>query len=201
MFVQIIDGRTAQPQAVREAAQRWVRDLAPDAAGWLGSTVGVTADGRVIALARFASEDDARRNSDRPDQDKWWSELLSVLDGEPRVTESTDVAVMMMGNPDDAGFVQVIRGRSTDPRRMRDLMTPPDDFPSFRPDVLGDLTCVTGEELITFIYFTSEDEARQNEKKEPPAEAQAMMDEAMKLAAGEPEWFDLTDPMLHSPSS
>jgi hypothetical protein len=132
---------------------------------------------------------------------KWWSELLSVFDGDPRVTESTDVAVLMMGNPDHAGFVQVIRGRSTDRRRMRDLRTPPDDFPSFRPDILGDVTCVTGDELITSIYFTAEDEARQNEKIEPPAQAQAMMDEAMKLAAGEPEWFDLSEPLLYPPAS
>lgn len=201
MFVQVIDGRTSQPDAVREAVERWVRDLAPDAAGWLGSTTGTTADGRFIALARFATEEEARRNSDRPEQDKWWSDVMSSVDGEPRVVESTDVTVNMIGNPDDAGFVQVVRGRSTDPARMRELMTPPEDFSSFRPDVLGDVTVVAGGELITFIYFTSEDEARRNEKNEAPAEMRAAMEEAMKLAAGEPEWFDLPQPLLSAPSS
>ena len=33
-----------------------------------------------------------------------------------------------------------------------------------------------------------------------PPEMQAAMEEAMKLAAGEPEWFDLSSPILLSPS-
>jgi hypothetical protein len=154
----------------------------------------------MIALARFDSEEDARRNSDRPEQDKWWSDLVSLLDGEPRVAEGSDVTLTLLGNPDDAGFVQVVRGRTTDPARMRDLMSPPEDLRSLRPDVIGDVTLLAGDELISFLYFTSEEEARQNEKKEMPAEMQAAMDEAMKLAAGEPEWFDLTAPMLISPA-
>jgi hypothetical protein len=201
MFVQVIDGRTSQPDAVREVFERWVGELSSGATGWLGSTAGFTADGRVIASARFESEEDARRNSDRPEQGKWWSDLVSALEGEPRVTDSTDVTVTMIGNPDDAGFVQVVRGPSTDPARMRDLMSPPQDFSSFRPDVLGDVAVVSGQELIDFIYFTSEDDARRNEKKELPQEFQALMDEAMKLVAGEPEWFDLSQPILISPSS
>jgi hypothetical protein len=199
MFVQVIDGKTSRPEEVRAAMERWMDELAPEATGWLGSTTGVTSDGRVIALARFESEDDARRNSDRPEQDKWWSEMVCALSGEPRVVEGDDVTLNMIGNPDDAGFVQVVRGRSADPARMRELMAPPENFTSVRPDVLGDVTLVSGDELVTFIYFTTEDEARQNEKNEMPAEMLAAMDEAMKLAAGEPEWFDLSQPMLYAP--
>jgi hypothetical protein len=201
MFAQVIDGRTSQPDAVREVMERWVEELSPGATGWLGSTTGFTSDGRVIALARFDSEENARRNSDRPEQDKWWFDMMAVLAGEPRVVESSDITLNLIGNPDDAGFVQVVRGRSTDPARMRELMTPTEEFQSFRPDVLGDVTLVCGDELITFIYFTSEDEARQNEKNGVPAEMQATMDEAMTLVAGEPEWFDLSEPILLSPSS
>ena len=51
----------------------WVRDLAPDAAGWLGSTGGVTADGRAVAIVRFESAKAARANSDRPEQSDWWA--------------------------------------------------------------------------------------------------------------------------------
>ena len=53
MFVQIIQGKASDPEQLRAALDRWVRDLAPGAVGWLGSTGGVTEDGRFIALARF----------------------------------------------------------------------------------------------------------------------------------------------------
>ena len=66
MFVQIIQGTTSDPEGLRAAGDQWIRDLAPGAAGWLGSTSGVTEDGRSITVVRFESEEDARRNSDRP---------------------------------------------------------------------------------------------------------------------------------------
>jgi hypothetical protein len=53
MFVQVIQGRVADPARVKAALDRWAEELAPDAEGWLGSTAGVTDDGRFIALARF----------------------------------------------------------------------------------------------------------------------------------------------------
>ena len=56
MFVQVITGKTSQPAQVRAALDRWVEQLAPGATGWLGSTAGVTEDGRLVALARFESE-------------------------------------------------------------------------------------------------------------------------------------------------
>jgi len=36
---------------------RWIQELAPVALGWLGSTGGVTDDGRFIAVARFGSRE------------------------------------------------------------------------------------------------------------------------------------------------
>ncbi len=73
MFVQVINGRTSQPEALAEAFDRWKAELSPGATGWLGSTGGVTDDGTVIAVARFESEEAARANSARPEQDAWWS--------------------------------------------------------------------------------------------------------------------------------
>ena len=37
------------------------------------------------------------------------------------------------------------------------------------------------------VYFTSEAEAREGERKEPPPELQARMDELAALSVGEPE--------------
>ena len=46
----------------------WRRDVKPGAKGYLGSTSGITPDGRSITLARFESEAAARANSERPEQ-------------------------------------------------------------------------------------------------------------------------------------
>jgi hypothetical protein len=70
VFVQVIQGQVADAAKVRAAMDRWGQELAPGARGWLGSTAGVTEDGRFIALARFESEEAARRNSGRPEQDQ-----------------------------------------------------------------------------------------------------------------------------------
>jgi len=49
------------------------------------------------------------------------------------------------------------------------------------------------------LYFTSEAEAREGERKEPPPELKAQMEEMDKLSVGVPEFFDLKDPWLNSP--
>ena len=90
MFVQVIQGRVTDAAKVRAALDRWAEELAPGAAGWLGSTAGVTEDGRFIALARFESEEAARRNSDRPEQDRWWAETAQLLTGEATFKDSSD---------------------------------------------------------------------------------------------------------------
>ena len=55
MFVQVIQGRVSDKDKVREVLERWTTELGPTAKGWLGSTGGVTDDGRLIALVRFES--------------------------------------------------------------------------------------------------------------------------------------------------
>src|SRR5947209_3362479 len=138
MFIQVIQGRVSDAGQLRDAFDRWVQELAPGATGWLGSTGGVTEDGRFIALARFETEEDARRNSDRPEQDAWWSETSKLFTDEPTFKESTDVDLDMNGDPDTAGFVQVIQGRSSDPARAREIMNQDSSkWAEFRPDIIG----------------------------------------------------------------
>jgi hypothetical protein len=67
MFIQLIQGTIADADLLRRQTERWERELEPGAAGFLGSTSGVTPDGRAIILARFESEADARANRDRPE--------------------------------------------------------------------------------------------------------------------------------------
>ena len=122
MFVQIIQGKTSNPDALRAAVDRWMRDLAPGATGWLGSTGGVTEDGRFIEAVRFESEEAARRNSERPEQGEWWSQTEKLFDGAVTFRDSGDVTTDLSGDPDQAGFVQIMHGRSTDPDRAKQLM-------------------------------------------------------------------------------
>jgi hypothetical protein len=66
MFVQVIQGKVSDRAALRTAMDRWLSEVEPSSIGWLGSTGGVTEDGRFLLFARFASEEEAMRNSDRP---------------------------------------------------------------------------------------------------------------------------------------
>jgi hypothetical protein len=201
VFVQVMQGQVADAGTLRAALDRWAQELAPGAIGWLGTTAGVTEDGRFIALARFESEEAARRNSDRPEQDAWWTETAKLVSGEATFKDSSDVTVDVTGDPDDAGFVQVMQGRGSDPDRARELMA--QDSPAwaaFRPDIIG--TVAVGHEGGAYtmaVYFTSEEEAREGERKEPPPELQAQMEEMAALSVGEPEFFDLKQPWLYSP--
>jgi hypothetical protein len=108
MFVQVIQGQVTDAERAHAAFDQWVAEVAPGATGWLGTTAGVTEDGRFIALARFESAEAARTNSESPAQDAWWTEFSSVLDGDAIFRDSEDVVVDVQGEPDAAGFVQVM---------------------------------------------------------------------------------------------
>jgi hypothetical protein len=202
MFVQVIQGRVSDPAKVREQLDKWVADLAPGATGWLGSTGGVTDDGQAIALVRFESAEAAQANSDRPEQATWWEQGMAPLyDGEPVFHNSTNVELDMQGDPAQAGFVQVMQGRSTDNQRAGELMAAdPTDWQAFRPEVLGSMWLAHEDDGWSMaIYFTSEADARSGEQKEPPAEFQATMQELESLAVGETHYLDLKDPWLDAP--
>ncbi|MET1058930.1 MAG: hypothetical protein ABWX84_05005 [Nocardioides sp.] len=202
MFVQVIRGTVRDAPAMRRRLDTWLDELAPGAEGWLGSTGGVTADGQMVALARFESEEAARRNSDRPEQGAWWEETAALFSDEPVFRDSVSVDADTPGDPSAAGFVQVMQGRSTDPDRARELMAnDPTDWAAFRPDILGTLMVGHDEgEWTMAIYFTSEADAREGEKKEPPPEMVEIMKEMDSLSAGEPTFLDLTDPWLSGPA-
>ena len=201
MFMQVIKGRVADPARVKAALDRWAEELAPGAEGWLGTTAGVTEDGRFIAAARFESEDAARRNSDRPEQDRWWSETSRLFDGEPSFSDSSEVDVDTNGDPATATFVQVMQGRTSDPERARQMMADDStDWSAFRPDMLGSVAAGHDGGAYTMVmWFTSEAEAREGERKEPPPELKAQMEEMGSLSVGEPEFFDLKDPWMYAP--
>jgi hypothetical protein len=201
MFAQVIQGRTSDAAGLRAALDRWLEELRPGSIGWLGSTIGITDDGTFFALARFESAEAAARNSDRPEQGRWWEETSRLFDGEVTFGDSEDVTVDLQGDPDQAGFVQVMQGRVTDPARAKEVMAqlPDDVMAAYRPDVLGSVMINHEDGAWTqVIYFTSEAEARENERKEPPAELRNVMEEIGKLSVGEMTYLDLRQPLLQS---
>ncbi|GAB3258509.1 hypothetical protein [Nocardioides dilutus] len=201
MFVQVIQGEVADTEKARQRLESWVSELGPSAGGWLGSTGGVTDDGTLVLLARFESEDAARANSERPEQGEWWAETEKVFEGQPSFKDSLTVLSDCPGDPDTAGFVQVMQGQMSDPDRAAQMFGEDLDFSDYRPDILGRLLAThEGGAWTMAIYFTSEEDARAGEQKEPPPEMAQRMAELQELSVGPPTFHDLRDPWLHSPA-
>src|SRR3954466_13178348 len=117
MFVQVIQGKASDPAAMRTHVDSWAASVGAGAEGWLGTTGGVTDDGTSVAVVRFESEEAARRNSERPEQGEWWGQMASYYEGDPEFHDCTIVDVDTYGDPDRAGFVQVMQGKVSDARR------------------------------------------------------------------------------------
>ncbi|HYP22613.1 MAG TPA: hypothetical protein VEV43_03485 [Actinomycetota bacterium] len=199
MFAQIVQGRVTDPAGVRKQWDKWVEDVKPGAQGFLGSTGGVTAGGQFITIARFENEEAARANSDRPEQSAWWEETSQYVE-DPMFHDCTLVDVFGGGGSDDAGFVQVIQGKTKDVEKSRDLdarMEP--GMRDRRPDVIGGVNAWHPDNgrFTTFIYFTSEAEARAKEKEMANDESFGeYMQEMQELSDGEPKFLDLSEPWM-----
>ena len=165
--------------------------------------MGATDDGQFVNVVRFASEQDARANSERPEQGEWWESLAANLEGEASFFESSEVDEDLVGDPGTAGFVQVMQGQVTDLARALTLMKQrPDNFSEIRPDVLELLGIAhTDGRWTSVAYFTSEAEARRHESQEPPPDFVAMMDELRSISVGEPTYADLRQVWFLSPES
>lgn len=199
MFIQIIEGRVKDAEGMRAAVERWRAELAPGAQGFLGTTGGVTADGRFIGVVRFESEDAARANSDRPEQGEWWAEASSNFDGDVAFTNCPDVDTFGAGGSDDAGFVQVIKGRA-DRAALAPIAAETDELLSrSRPDVLGGTVAWPGDgSFVQTVYFTSEAEARANEGREPATDEERQAWERMSSLMQMDSFSDISDPWLYS---
>lgn len=144
MFVQIIEGRTTDPEGLSRQGERWQAELRPGATGFLGVTSGVTEDGRAITIVRFDSEESARANSERPEQGAWWADTAKYYNGDVTFTETSDVQEFLGGGTDDAGFVQVMKIAGVDRAWVdrQDQAMP--RVAGFRPDLLGVFRIWTG---------------------------------------------------------
>lgn len=198
MFIQVIEGRVADEQALQAQMDVWLRDLAPGATGWLGTTAGTAADGTFVATARFESEEAAKANSDRPEQGAWWEATSTHFAGDVTFTNCPVVDTFGKGGSDDAGFVQFMYG-TADRDALQAVGTELDEtLRRIRPDVIGGTIGWPGDgSFIQVVYFTSEADARQNEQRQPSAEDQEAMGRLMSLIDVQ-RYVDLPNPWLVS---
>ena len=121
MFFQVIKGKTGDADGLRRQLERWDQELKPGATGYLGATMGVADDGTFVGVARFESQEAARRNSERPEQGAWWSQTQKLFDGEVSFQDCTEVETHLFEDVDDARFVHVVQGRARDKDRVNQL--------------------------------------------------------------------------------
>lgn len=200
MFVQVIRGRVADREAFERQADKWMTELRPGAIGWVGSTGGLTDDDEFILVARFASEEAARANSDRPEQGAWWAETAPCFAGGPTFAESTDVQEHLGGGSDDAGFVQVMEVTTT---RRAELEALEDKVEPLLREVhtalLGGLRVWTApDRAIEVNYFRDEAGARAGEAAMGAHPDFSALAEQWNSLFDSVSFLDLRSPILES---
>jgi hypothetical protein len=191
MFIQIIQGKCTRQDECREMGERWLRELAPGADGWLGGTYGFTDDDQFMAIVRFDSRESAQANGARPEQGAWWQEMERLFDGPVEFHDCDDVTLMLEGGSDDAGFVQVIRGKVDDATTMKKRTTNTEMLHEMRPDIIGGTLAIEEDgTFIETIAFTDEESARRGEQVPMPDDVRQAMESAM---------HDVTYADLHHP--
>ena len=64
MFIQVIQGRCNDADALHRQMDRWREELEPGATGWLGGTYGITDDDEFVGVVRFDSRASAEAQLD-----------------------------------------------------------------------------------------------------------------------------------------
>jgi hypothetical protein len=182
---QVVQGRTEDPDATREALDRWVRTN--DSHGWVRATAGVATDGAFLAVLLFDE------NVDRPDL----AELVDTL-VDPTLRTGVRTETFSPGDLARARFVQVVQGAVTDlDEAFRGLTVFQELLAIHAPYLLGTITIAhEGGRFTRVLHFSSEAEARRGEAARPP-EVQRSDDELLRLLVGPVEFLDLRDPWLH----
>jgi hypothetical protein len=196
MFIQIIQGRCTRQEELHAMLDRWPEELGPGAEGWLGGTYGFTDDDQFVGVVRFEDRETAMANSQRPEQSAWAEQMTALFDGPVEYHDCDDVTLLFEGGSDDAGFVQIIRGKVDDPERLRRMMTEdPTELHRMRPDIIGATLAIEPDGTFTeTVAFTDESSARTGEKQEPPEDVQRDLEYAMQGAT----FYDLHHPWFNS---
>jgi hypothetical protein len=194
MFAQVIKGKAKDEAALRQQFERWAKEVGPRVEGFLGCTTGISKDGTWVTVARFESEEAAHRSSDKPEQDKWWTETEQYLE-DVSFKDCAQVDEILGGGSNEAGFVQVMQGRAKDVEKLRSVgreLEP--QLRKMRPDIIGGIVAWHGNggDFTQVTYFESEAAAREGESNAanegPPEEWTDLF--------GDVSYIDLSDPWL-----
>lgn len=196
MFIQIIQGRCSRKDELRAMASSWRTEIGGGAMGWLGGTFGFTDDDLFLGVVRFESREAAMANAARPEQTAWAERMTALMDGPMEYHDCDDVSLLLGGGSDEAGFVQVIRGRVDDPSRLKAMLADADTLHEMRPEILGATLAIEPDGTFTeTVAFTDEASARAGETKDVPDEVRGELEYAMRGAT----FFDLHHPWFESP--
>jgi len=201
VFIQIIQGKCSKQDEMRALTDRWLQDLAPGADGWLGGTYGFTDDGDCVGVLRFESRDKAMANSQRPEQSAWWAEAEQLFDGPVEFHDCDRVTLMMDGGSDEAGFVQVIRGKVDDPAALESGVHAMESLlHDARPEIIGATVAIEDDgTFIETVSFTDEAAAREGEAQAMPTSGE--LADAMRSfdhMAHDVQYLDLHHPWFAS---
>lgn len=195
MFIQVISGTVKDVDAMEAAADRWQEEVRPGATGYLGVSSGVTDDNRFVTLVRFDTEQHAMANSERPEQGAWWAGMEKNV-SDVTFHNCSRVETLFGGGNDDAAFLQVMQGRVKDQGKADAVFAKSAEAEKMlrvvRPDVIGEIIAIhdDGDTYTDVVYFSSEGEARSNEAKAMPDDAQALIAE-MDAALEVTDYLDL----------
>ena len=196
MFLRLVVGGVTDPDALERQLGHWIDGVAAGAAGWLGSTGGMTADGRAVMVSRFVGRQSAATAvSEEAAAGECLVHPLSV-------SETDDVTVVDAGGDQaGAGFVQLMRATVADRERFEALEAEIGPaFAEFRPDFLaGYRAWFPDGTMAALDYFRSESEARAGEAREMPATLREGFSQWLSLVQGA-EWYDLLRPRIAFPS-
>jgi hypothetical protein len=198
VFVWVLEGKVSDPHEVGHQIGHWTTEFG-DTPGYLGATGGVTDDRRFLLFVRWESEEAGNELLRRREQQEWYEAFQESFDGAIDFTETGDVTTHLAGGSDAAGFVQAMKVSGIDRQRVE---TADREFESvagqFRPDLIGGLRVWTAPDgFVEVNYFTSEQDARAGEKQAPPPEVMERFEEFMAMM-GDAEYFDFTEPFLHT---
>lgn len=195
MFIQVIQAKSSQRAEVRQLFEEWGAMPRTEPIGWLGGTYGFTDDDQLFAVIRFESRDAAMANSARPETSAMAEKLAALVDGPPEFHDCDDVTVWMDGGSDDAGFVQIIRGKTDDPDALKQMMTDSTDIREARPEIIGGTLAIEADGTFTqTVAFKDEASAREGEQQERPDD----VDERMARVFDDVEYHDLRAPWFAS---
>lgn len=200
MFVWVLEAKATDPGEVGRQLGRWISEFG-ETPGYLGATGGVTDDSRFLWFVRWESEEAGNELVMRPEHVAWYDEFQRSFDANVEFAETGDVTTHLAGGSDAAGFVQAMKVSGVDRVRVDAADREFENVaPHVRPDLIGGIRVWAAPDgFVEINYFTSEHDARAGESKDPPPELAEGLEDFMAMMK-DAEYFDFTEPFLHSPN-